>query len=58
MGGNTPRNAHRNDTPPFKYQNKTSKKGGSSFGQLSCGRRILASKYQRSDRGTIPTSSV
>ena len=58
MGGNSPREAHGNDTPALKHRRRTSEKGGSSFGQLSYGRRILASKYQQSGQTTIPTSSV
>ena len=46
MARNRPNNAHGNDTLPLKHQRRTFETGGSSFGQLSCGRRILASKYQ------------
>ena len=58
MGRNTPSKAHGKDTPPLQHRSRTSGKGGSSSGQLSCGRRILASKYQRSGRPTTSTSSV
>ena len=58
IGGNKSKNEHRNDTPPFKHQRRTFEKGGSSFGQLSCERRIMASKYQHSDRTMISTSSI
>ena len=58
MGQNTPSKAHGKDTPPLQHRSRTSGKGGSSSGQLSCGRRILASKYQRSGRPTTSTSSV
>ena len=58
MGRNTPSNAHGKDTLPLQHQKRTSEKGDSSFGQLSCGRRILALKYKQSGRPTISTSSV
>ena len=58
MGRNTPSNANGKETLPLQHRSRTSGKGGSSFGQLSCGRRILASKYQRSGRPTTSTSSV
>ena len=58
MGRNTPSNAHGKDTLPLQHRKKMSEKGDSSFGQLSCGRRILALKYKQSGRPTISTSSV
>ena len=58
MGRNTSNNANGKEMPPLQHRSRTSGKGGSSFGQLSCGRRILASKYQQSGRRTTSTSSV
>ena len=58
MGRNTPRTTPGKDTPPLQNQRRKSKKFGDSFEQLSCGRRILASKYQRRGRPTISTSSI
>ena len=38
-------NEYENDTPLLKHQEKTFEEGAHYFGQLSCERRILASKY-------------
>ena len=58
MAENRPNNAHGNDTLPLQYRRRTSGTGGSSFGQVSCRRRIVASKYQHSGQTNILTSSV
>ena len=56
MKANELKNEHGNDTLPRKHQRRTSGKGGSSVGQVSCGRRIMASKYQHRAQTTIPSS--
>ena len=56
-------NKHAND---HGYDNMARRLGrvksgtvrGSHFGQVSCGRRIVASKYQQCVRSTIPSSSI
>ena len=58
MEASEPRNEHGNDTLPRKHQRRTSGKGGSSVGQVYCGRRIMASKYQHRAQTTIPSSSI
>ena len=58
MDANKSKNEHRNDTLPFKHQRGTFEKGGPSFGQLSCRRRILASKYHHRAQTTILSSSI
>ena len=58
MEVNESRKKHANDTRPRKHQRRTSGNGGSSIGQVSCGRRITASKYQHRARTTILSSSI
>ena len=46
MDANEHTNDHGYDNKQQRYEGQKSIKGGSHFEQVSCGRRVLASKYQ------------
>ena len=62
VGNITDANEHANDhgydNTARRYERQKSGIGGSHFGQVSCGRRIVASKYQQRAQSTIPSSSI
>ena len=58
MDANEHTNDHGYDNTTRRYKRRNFGKGGSHFGQVSCGRRILASKYKNRARTTIPSSSI
>ena len=58
MDANEHTNDHGYDNMTRRHKRQNSGKGGSHFGQVSCGRRILASKYKNHARITIPSSSI
>ena len=57
MDANEHRNDHGEDNRMRGQERRKSIKGGSLIGQVSCGTRLLASKYQERARTTIPSSS-
>ena len=58
MDANEHTNNHGYDNTQRRHERRKSRKGGSHFGQVSYGRRILASKYQECAQTTIPSSSI